>query len=250
MVTKKLKYLLPILVILSTCGFDDPLTYNEDPLNTNTIFDTVTILHYFNYYDHEKCRDKTDGTPCSDGRWCNGLEHCENEFCIAGKPTCTTPCDEQHRMCVAECVFDSDCDNGIQCDGEEWCCTWDNTDKGCEKYHCYATPSPCGQPIWSVLTVCDCDFDDPCYDTCRSCQADYECDDRCWCNGEERCGTKDEGINWGLCLHKIGSRPCLQDEVCNEEWRRCDPRIPPECRRDSDCGLEGWCDENGKCHNS
>ena len=148
--------------------------------------------------------------------------------------------DSQHRVCGAECVFDSDCDDGITCNGIDWCCTWGNVGRGfCEKYHCYSDPGPCGNPIWSVMTVCDCDWDDPCNDVCRPCRADYECDDGCFCNGEERCEN-------GLCLKVVGSRPCVQGETCMEEWMRCESTVP-ECQRDADCGVEEFCDENGKC---
>lgn len=191
------------------------------------------------------CIDGQDGDSCSDGLWCNGEETCQGGVCMPGEPPCETPCDEIHRICAEECVFDSDCDDGLECTGKEWCCTWEKSDWGCEKYHCYPGPSPCGSPVWSVLTVCDCLWDEPCYDACRPCQADHECDDGCWCNGKEWCGK--EGSQAGLCLHVVGSQPCPQGKVCDEENRHCND--PPECHRDFDCGLEGWCDENGKCHN-
>jgi hypothetical protein len=189
-------------------------------------------------------RDTQERDSCSDGLWCNGEETYQGGVCVPGEPPCEGPCDEMHRHCAEECVFDSDCDDGLECTGQEWCCTWEKSDWGCEKYRCYPGPSPCGSPVWSVLTVCDCLWDEPCYDTCRSCRADHECDDGCWCNGEEWCGR--EGNQAGLCLHVVGSRPCQGDQVCDEENRHCND--PPECRQDSECGLEGWCDEYGKCH--
>jgi hypothetical protein len=200
--------------------------------------------------DRGGCDRLPDGMSCDDGYWCNGFEQCISGWCVSGESPCETPCDEMHRTCAAECVFDEDCDDNIWCNGQEWCCTWENSDLHCEKYHCYDGPGPCGTPIWGVLTVCDCEFDLPCLDTCRPCREDVECDDGCWCNGRERCGREDEGRHWGICLHAVGSRPCGDDEVCQEEWMRCEPRIEPECRRDSDCeGLEVYCDENGKCQN-
>lgn len=197
--------------------------------------------------------DAPNGVPCPDKLWCNGLETCCGGICIPGEPACDTPCDEEHRLCVDEggCVYDSDCDDGIMCNGEEWCCTWDKTDWHCDKYRCYDGISPCGQPIWGVLTVCDCLFDDPCYDACRPCEADYECDDGCFCNGYERCGTEEEAHHWGVCMHAVGSRPCTKDELCNEEKQSCGPL--PGCWRDSDCPdydsycTTALCDVNGKC---
>lgn len=192
------------------------------------------------------CWSRPDGSTCDDGYWCNGVERCVAGWCVQGDPPCETPCDEMHQICAAECVFDSDCDDGIMCNGEEWCCTWEKSDLHCEKYHCYDGVSPCGTPIWGVLTVCDCEYDLPCFDVCRPCREDRECDDGCWCNGRERCGRKDEGHHWGICLKVPGSRPCGDGEVCQEEWMRCVPE--PECWRDADCtGLEEYCNEDGKC---
>lgn len=187
------------------------------------------------------CLDKQHGDSCSDGVWCNGEETCQDGVCISGKPPCDTPCDEMHRHCAEECVFDSDCDDGLWCTGQEWCCTWENSDLHCEKYRCYSGVSPCGNPVWGVLTVCDREWD-----VCRPCQADIECDDGCWCNGIERCGTAEEGHHHGVCLHVPWSSPCSDQEVCMEEKRSCEPI--PECWQDSDCGPEMWCDENGKCN--
>jgi hypothetical protein len=186
------------------------------------------------------CRDRPDGDSCSDGLWCNGEETCQGGVCVPGEPPCDTPCDEMHRICADECVFDSDCDDGLWCTGAEWCCTREKADWHCEKYHCYPGVSPCGHPVWGVLTVCDRE-----QDVCRPCQADEECDDGCWCNGMERCGTKADGHHYGVCLHAVGSNPCGDDEICNDEKHACEPA--PECRRDSDCSPEMWCDENGKC---
>ena len=185
---------------------------------------------------------KLDGTPCDDGIWCNGMESCQDGICVDGDPPCSGPCDEIHKHCPAECAIDADCDNGIDCDGKEWCCTLEKTDWGCEKYYCYDGFSPCGQPIWGVFTVCDCDWDEPCNDACRPCQEDCECNDGIYCNGMERCGTEAEGNHWGICLHAVGSRPC-PNSLCNEEKRMC----APECISDRDCSSEQWCDLNGKC---
>ena len=146
------------------------------------------------------------------------------------------------------CWVDDDCNDGVWCTGREWCCNQAALDYGiqCNEGKCYTGVSPCGQPVASVLAVCDCLWDYPCNDTCRGCYDDIECDDNFFCNGRERCGTEAEGHHWGLCLHVPGSHPCKPDEYCYAEEQRCGE--PPECRRDSDCpGLEAWCDENGKC---
>ena len=146
------------------------------------------------------------------------------------------------------CWLDDDCNDGIWCTGREWCCsprghsTWN-----CEIGKCQPGLSPCGQPISSVLAICDKE-----YDTCRGCYTDEECnvDTRYtsvnwdWCGGPRRCGGSDEGHHYGICL-SAGSFPCEWYEDCDHEAQTCNPQ--PECRYDNDCGLEMWCDENSKC---
>lgn len=153
------------------------------------------------------------------------------------------------------CWLDDDCNDGVDCTGREWCCSDDEMRNGipCEWGKCYNGISPCGQPIASVLAICDLE-----YDTCRGCQSDEECNvdtkythvNWSWCGGPRRCGREGEGPSGrhhGICLGTGEGFPCEWNEVCNEELEQCDPQ--PECRSDRDCtGLESWCDENGKCH--
>ena len=147
------------------------------------------------------------------------------------------------------CADDWDCRDRIWCNGAEWCCyDWRIATRGCQKNRCYAGISPCGIPMWEMDTICSIEFCDqwpnePCHDECRNCRADFECDDGHWCNGRELC----VGGNWGYkaCQRNYADMPCPDIMLCHEEKHYC----APECLRDSQCGLEQYCDENGKCQN-
>jgi hypothetical protein len=227
------KLVCVIAVLLAGCagwGDDPTLSVEGTNLGSVGIFQSHTVY---------ACLDRQDGDSCSDGLWCNGEETCQGGLCVPGEPACETPCDEMHRHCAAECVFDSDCDDGLWCTGQEWCCTWENSELDCQKYHCYQDFSPCGAPLWAPLAICD-----KTTDTCRGCYSDEECDDGLYCTGVERCSTM---FPWQGTCYAHTPPPCIEDPdlVCDEEAMKCVTR--PECRADSDCDLEEWCDENGKC---
>jgi len=62
-----------------------------------------------------------DGTPCSNGTFCDGAETCQLGVCTAGASPCsvTTPlCVEAESRCVCE---GSSCDDGLFCTGAETC---------------------------------------------------------------------------------------------------------------------------------
>ena len=65
---------------------------------------------------------------CDDGLYCNGVETCEAATgdCIDGDDPCdadTEYCDEDNDECtdLLPCTEDTDCDNGVFCDGAETC---------------------------------------------------------------------------------------------------------------------------------
>ncbi len=80
--------------------------------------------------DISKCTDNSD---CDDSYFCNGAEKCEDGRCVGGDDPCmkNETCDEDFNECVlpfplpdpeaSECLSDSDCDDGIFCNGEEEC---------------------------------------------------------------------------------------------------------------------------------
>jgi hypothetical protein len=180
-----------------------------------------------------------NGTNCSDDLWCNGIEICKDGVCSCGKEPCENLlCDEVNKKCI-ECLSDHDCKDGIWCNGAEWCCyAWRVEERGCVENFCYPGISPCGIPMWEMDTVCDCDWDSPCQDICRSCKTDEECDNHGWCDGKEYC------IN-GICQHDFTTIPCIDIMLCNEEKHFC----APECLTDRQCSSEQFCDSNGKCQN-
>ncbi len=78
--------------------------------------------------DTGACVQCTHDSHCSDGNFCNGNEFCSNNICIDGTNPCfeDETCEEADDMCLPdvesyECAADSDCDDGIFCNGEEVC---------------------------------------------------------------------------------------------------------------------------------
>lgn len=74
---------------------------------------------------HPTCFSDSD---CDDGLDCNGVELCLQNQCVAGQKPCDTAevCDEIGNTCIAppesaECSTDTDCDDGVFCNGQETC---------------------------------------------------------------------------------------------------------------------------------
>jgi len=146
--------------------------------------------------------------------------------------------------CVQYCNVDSECDNGIWCDGEEFCdrrpllsnaaisllFIGNNTFKGGECSYNQGE-LPCCPEEHDCLG-----FDSPYYDIalqlcddaamqCKSgdeCLTDSECDDGIWCTGVEACIS-------GLCFNVLAR--CTGSETCNEEAMRCEETNTGACFR-------------------
>ncbi|MBI4717600.1 MAG: SBBP repeat-containing protein [Planctomycetes bacterium] len=64
---------------------------------------------------------------CDDGAFCNGGEACTDGACVPGTAPCPDtpegckPCDETNDVCATPCDDDTDCSNGVFCDGQEVC---------------------------------------------------------------------------------------------------------------------------------
>lgn len=139
-----------------------------------------------------------DATECDDTIFCNGMEVCDNGFCMPGTPPdcgdaidCTNDvCDEASEMCVnvAEDVL---CDDGSFCNGAETC----NPLAGCEP---------------GVAPDCDDGFDctmDSCDDvaaTCVNAPNNADCQDMSVCNGAE------------VCTPGVGCEPAPAPLDCND----------------------------------
>jgi hypothetical protein len=111
-----------------------------------------------------------------------------------------------------DCDQDSDCDDGLYCNGAETCV--DSL--------CVAGAAPCSDGL-----LCD-----ELGGTCYECLADADCDDGIFCNGPETCVD-------GLCT--AAAEPCQTDEICDEDLDLC-----VECLNDSDC-TAGYSCINSQC---
>ena len=124
--------------------------------------------------------------PCpDDGLFCNGDESCieESEECVSSGDPCEPDliCDEDNDVCTggAGCLVDSDCDDGVFCNGAEICV--DNI--------CQAGSNPCP-------------------------------DDGLFCNGDESCiEDSEECVSSG--------DPCPEGTTCFEETDECTGGIKP-----------------------
>ncbi len=128
-------------------------------------------------------------------------------------------------MVVTCCEDDSDCDDGIFCNGVESCsagiCEPGSTPCGDDGFFCNGTEAcdeegkqctQSGNPCAPDL-MCD-----EAADLCVGCLEDNDCNDGLFCNGEEFC-------NEGVCIQ--GENPCPAGTQCNEAAQSCDPVPPP-----------------------
>ena len=124
------------------------------------------------------------GFQCDDGVFCNGLETCDNGFCL---PTPPIACDDS-----VDCSQDA-------CDEGQRACVYTADDGLCGvDQRCDPILGGC-RDIVSCVGDPDCEDPDPCTQgTCLNgecefsavagcCHADTECDDGLFCNGEESC---------------------------------------------------------------
>ena len=109
------------------------------------------------------------------------------------------------------CTQDSQCDNGLFCDGTETC----NTGTGV----CQAGTAPCPGGA--------CDEGG---DVCLECSLDSDCDDGLFCNGAETCFA-------GSC--QAGSDPC-PGQGCDESGNACVPAGNCSHGVDFESGAGGW----------
>lgn len=162
-------------------GINNALCVGEDQYCY--IGDNPDIGLYETNYATPGCSVDAD---CDNGLWCDGTETCDLNLnggtCVAGSASCTAQqtCDEANDICNdVSCVTDSDCDNGLYCDGVEFC----NENNECE----FGTPVICEDGLFcNGISTCDEDIDscvtadpNPCGDDGISCQACDEIYDQC-----------------------------------------------------------------------
>ena len=190
-------------------------------------------------------------------------------------------CDEakvcRQQQCFGTCSTDSDCADGLLCNGVETCIGG----------LCLAGPWPCqagqycdeqGGRCIECVGSADCDdgsfcngleicsvgscvagsspcegatpFCDETYDRCLECLNDSQCDDFCLnnvcveCRNNADCddGVYCNGVETCVGGDCVGTSPCLEGEVCDEALGCA------ACRGDSDCGGGDSCKESsGVC---
>lgn len=204
-----------------------------------------------------------NGTNCSDGIYCNGLETCQNGKCTPGPKVlcddgnqCTTDtCDEAQKKCVfiavpvkgkeglpgsAECLDgqDNDCD-GLT-DLQDPDCQGCKNDLECAG----ANPDPCINYICTAQMVCK--------NSPKSEGASCDIGQASFCNGEKTCKS-------GACVQGT-PRNCDDGNICtidscNEILRQCVHTLQMGCGCTSaaDCDDKNSCTadscENGYCKN-
>jgi len=148
---------------------------------------------------------------CDNGAYCDGQEACSTGTCQSGTPVdcndgvgCTDDsCNETTDSCE-NMENDSNCDDGLWCNGAETCDTVSDCQAG--------TAPDCDDGAGCTVDSCN-----EATDSCDNVPSDALCDDGLFCNGAEACVD-------GLC--EPGADPCPGDgndctDDCNEASDTC-----------------------------
>ena len=177
---------------------------------------------------------------CDDGVFCNGAETCDltdpdNAACVDGTAPCLVDqtCDEDNDQCTGGlCTVDTECDDGVFCNGAETCDLSQITADGAGV--CVSGTAPCT----GANETCD-----EATDSCTtSCTDDAGCDDGDPCNGAETCDLTDPDA--GVCAG--GTAPdCDDGDACTTD--SCDAN---DANADPDTGCVNTditCDAGETC---
>jgi hypothetical protein len=164
-----------------------------------------------------------DAADCDDGFFCNGAEPCIAGGCAPGDAIdcddsigCTADgCDEATDACV-NAPLDVLCDDGLLCNGAEWCSVW-----GCEDGDV---------PICDDGVSCTADLCDEDAGGCVFSPVDLACDDGLACTGIETCDPLADCL-WG--------DPIVCDDGINCTVDFCDEGAGGECAANPDDALCG-----------
>lgn len=183
-----------------------------------------------------------DHSGCTDGSFCNGTDTCSEGGCTshAGSPCsgpdgdgdCSESCDEEADACTADDSNGSTCDDGIFCNGVDYCAFG-----GCEQHEGDPCPGPdadsnCSESCDEIAG--DCGSADP---------SDSQCDDAQHCNGVDSCES-------GLCLPDAVA-PCAPTGECLA--RSCEEEDPAAYQCGTSflgAGAECQCSQNDPCISS
>ncbi len=198
----------------------------------------------------ESCNEAADNctandpvsSVCDDGIFCNGADTCNGAGACsvhAGDPCpgpdgdddCRESCNEATATCNAFDPVDSPCDDGLFCNGTDWC----GMMGGCGQHSGNPCDGPDGDSDCSEVcneTLDDCSGNDP---------AGSPCNDGQFCNGADTCNGA------GSCSVHAGDpcpgadNDCDCSETCREDVDDCNGNDP----NGSQCGI-GLC-SSGSC---
>src|SRR5581483_7535590 len=200
-------------------------------VSTSAIITIITIPSF--------CTFRADGTPCSDGLFCDGADFCFGGRCVAhaGNPCtgggeCADVCDEDHDKCArpagSACSSDGNGCTDDVCDGDGQCTHPDNT-------------APCNDG--KFCTVNDHCGGGECHGTPRDCTASA---DAC------RTGVCDEEAGQCTGPAKPNNTPCDDGDKCTLTDvclnARCIGGAPVTCPAPDECHDAATCDPlDGTC---
>ncbi len=180
----------------------------------------------------ESCSDSSggctapdpNGTPCDDGVFCNGIDHCSAGSCSlhSGNPcpgpdgdgNCAESCNEAGHSCDANDPNGSACSDSIFCNGADSC-----SGGLCSAHSGDPCPGPDGDG--NCAELCD--------ETADSCTAaepnGSPCNDGVFCNGTDSCASGAcTGHSGTPCAGPDGDDNCA--ESCNEQTAACSAADP------------------------
>ena len=188
--------------------------------------------NYFFVYAKEISSSDTDtwgGNYTSNGQDCDVVLECQ-----AGTPpviddsvSCTDDSCDEATDTIINAVNDTNCDNGLWCDGAETCDVLNDCQAG--------TAPDCNDVISCTLDVCNEQTD-----SCSNAVVDSLCDNGLWCDGFETCDATLD------C--QAGTPPVIDDNVsCTEDF--CDETTDTiiNAVNDTNCDNGLWCDGTETC---
>ena len=189
-----------------------------------------------------------DGTGCSDGNFCDGVEHCAAGICTNGsEPNCDdlNPCTADscvnasgcaHAQMPACCTTDAQCADSDQCTINERCTAL---------HTCVSDPRTCDDGNSCTTDSCSsadgcahvgissgpCDDGNPCSenDTCNlgTCQGvAIQCGDANLCNGVETCISEAGVCSSSSVVSMCTPGSARADRTCAAEWFVDNPNNP------------------------
>jgi hypothetical protein len=243
------------IVLLAACGSRSGVVYESAPVADGGV-DAAPDATTDAAPDASPCACAGDAE-CDDALVCTGVERCLDCACLPGEPLacddaidCTVDacgegvagctfvpdhsrcppaqiCDPARGGCVAiPCASAAECDDGVFCNGTETC----------PAGFCVQGPEPtCSDGISCTDDRCDAGRD-----ACASDPRDAACDDRVFCNGEERCDVA-RGCVAGVVPACADGLACSADacDLGKGECAHTPPDADGDAHRDEACGRLG-----------